>query len=188
VTDYGAARDAVAAGATVVQLRLKGVPTSEVIERGAGFSALPAMFVVNDDVEAAVALAAAAVHLGDDDPGWERAVAAGLLVGVSASTPHAARVAERRGAAYVGCGPVWSTPSKPDAGAAIGIDGLRSVCGAVSLPVIAIGGIESRNAAACITAGAAGVAVLRASREAGDVRAEVDRALAQMAASSGSRR
>ena len=63
---------AVAAGATVVQLRVKG-PTDEIVERGAGFAELGVTFVVNDDVDAALALGAEGVHLGQDDPGASRA-------------------------------------------------------------------------------------------------------------------
>jgi len=66
VTDLDTARQAVAAGATVVQLRVKA-PTAQVVERGRGFRELDATFVVNDDVEAAIALGADGVHLGQGD-------------------------------------------------------------------------------------------------------------------------
>jgi thiamine-phosphate pyrophosphorylase len=85
-------------------------------------------------------------------------------------------VAEFSGATYVGAGPIWETPSKPDAAAAIGLDGLRDVCLSVSIPVVAIGGIDSSNAADCIRAGAAGVAVIRAVAEIESLREAVDAA------------
>jgi thiamine-phosphate pyrophosphorylase len=157
-------------GATVVQLRLKGLPTEEVVECGRPFRELPATFVVNDDVEAALRLEADGVHLGRDDRGAERALEAGLLLGLSAASVGEAADAEARGAAYVGAGPVWATPSKPDADPAIGLDGLRAICSAVSIPVVAIGGIDASNARACIEAGAAGVAVIRAARDAAAIR------------------
>ena len=72
VADLETARRAVAAGATVVQLRVKA-PTAEVVARGEGFADLGVTFVVNDDVDAAVALGADGVHLGQDDPGAEQA-------------------------------------------------------------------------------------------------------------------
>jgi len=168
VGDFRAAVIAVEGGATVVQLRLKGASTEEVVEVGRPFRGLPVIFVVNDDVEAALELRADGVHLGRTDPGAERALEHGLMLGTSAASADEARDGERVGAAYVGAGPIWPTPTKPDADPAIGLDGLRKVCEAVSIPVVAIGGIDASNAADCIAAGAAGVAVVRA---AGDMRA-----------------
>jgi len=172
VADLATARLAVAAGATVVQLRVKA-PTEVVIERGYGFRALAVTFVVNDDVEAAIALKADGVHLGQGDPGAERARAAGLLLGRSVSTVEQALEAD---ADYLGAGPIWETPSKADADPAIGLGGLRAICdavqlnavqlNAVQLPVVAIGGIDVSNASECIRAGAAGVAVIRAAKDA----------------------
>ena len=162
VQDLAAARLAVEGGATVVQLRRKGAPTDELVQVGAGLGDLGATFVVNDDVEAAIRLGADGVHLGQTDEGAEAALAAGLLLGLSASTRREGAVAEFRGAAYVGAGPVWATPSKPDAAQPIGLQGLEEICQSVSVPVIAIGGVTAANAADCIRAGAAGVAVIRA--------------------------
>ncbi len=166
VSDFEAAVSAVEGGATVIQLRLKGAPTGDVIETGRPFVDLPATFVVNDDVEAALALGADGVHLGREDPGAERAVEQGLMLGTSASGVEEARAGEQLGAAYIGAGPVWATPSKQDADPPIGLDGLREICQAVSIPVVAIGGIDATNAADCIAAGAAGVAVVRAAADA----------------------
>ena len=169
VTDFEAALRAVEGGATVIQLRLKGASTGDVIQTGRAFLDLPATFVVNDDVEAALALGADGVHLGRDDAGAERAVEQGLMLGTSASSVEEARAGERRGAAYIGAGPVWATPSKPDADPPIGLGGLREICEAVSVPVIAIGGVDAANAGDCIEAGAAGVAVVRAAADARSV-------------------
>jgi thiamine-phosphate pyrophosphorylase len=177
VEDIETARAAVAGGATVVQLRLKGVPTRDVVERGRAFRDLPVTLVVNDDVEAAVELGADGVHLGRSDPGAPHALAAGLLLGASAASVEEAEDAERVGAAYIGAGPVWATPSKPDADPAIGLDALRAISEAVSIPVVAIGGVDAGNAAACIHAGASGVAVIRAARDAAALRRAVDEAL-----------
>jgi thiamine-phosphate pyrophosphorylase len=166
VTDFEAAVRAVGGGATVIQLRLKGAPTVDVIETGRPFRDLPATFVVNDDIEAALALGADGVHLGRGDPGAERAVEQGLMLGISASSVEEAIAGERLGAAYIGAGPVRTTPSKPDADPPIGLDGLREICEAVSVPVVAIGGVDAANAGDCIDAGAAGVAAVRAAADA----------------------
>jgi len=173
VADLETARLAVAAGATVVQLRVKG-PTDEVVARGAGFKELGVTFVVNDDVDAALALGADGVHLGQSDAGAERARAAGLLLGRSAATLPQAVTAR---ADYIGAGPVWPTPSKSDADPPIGLGGLAAICRAVRVPVVAIGGVDASNAATCIRAGAAGVAVVRAATDPG-LRRAVEEALA----------
>lgn len=133
-------------------------------------------FVVNDDVEAAIRLEADGVHLGAQDGGAGEALEAGLLLGRSAAGVEEALAAEREGAHYLGAGPVWETPSKPDADPPIGLDGLTRVCSAVSLPVVAIGGVDPDNAGSCLDAGASGVAVVRAAREARAVREAIERA------------
>ena len=178
VEDAETARVAVDGGATVVQLRLKGRPTDEVVAVGRELADLPVMLVVDDDVEAALRLGADGVHLGRDDDGAERARAAGLVLGLSAASAAEAVDCERRGATYVGAGPVWATPSKPDADPPIGLAGLREIASAVSIPVVAIGGVDVSNVADCIRAGAAGVAVIRAARDAVALRARIDEALA----------
>jgi thiamine-phosphate pyrophosphorylase len=175
VSDLDTATKAIDGGASVIQLRLKGASTEEVIGRGAPFRLLctekGVTFVVNDDVQAALALLADGVHLGQDDEGVELALEAGLLLGRSATTAEEAKLAEDEGASYIGAGPVWSTPSKPDATTPIGLDGLRAISEAVRIPVIAIGGIDASNVRACIDAGAFGVAVVRAAADSGELSA-----------------
>jgi thiamine-phosphate pyrophosphorylase len=180
VDELETARIAIAGGATVVQWRLKDVPRVDVVERGRATRSLCARhgipFIVNDDVEAALMLGADGVHLGRDDKGVETARQHGLMLGLSATSLEEAREADGR-ADYIGAGPVWATPSKPDADQRIGLDGLGGICADVSTPVVAIGGIDVGNAADCIRAGAAGVAVIRAAREAEAVRRAIDAAL-----------
>jgi thiamine-phosphate pyrophosphorylase len=173
VDDLETARRAIVAGATVLQLRVKG-PTAAVVRRGQGFRALGTTFIVNDDVDAALDLGADGVHLGQSDPGAERARARGLLLGRSAVTFDQAVAAD---ADYLGVGPVWTTPSKADADPPLGVAELARICRAVAVPVIAIGGIDPSNAGDCIRAGAAGVAVIRAATDPG-LREAVDEAFA----------
>jgi len=172
VAELETAQRAVAAGATVVQLRVKS-GTDEVVVCGRGFGGLGVTFVVNDDVEAAVRLGADGVHLGARDAGAERARAEGLLLGRSAATLDQAVGVD---ADYLGVGPVWETPSKADADPAIGLERLAEIARAVPVPVIAIGGVDAANAGACIRAGAAGVAVIRAATDPA-LREAVDEAL-----------
>jgi len=181
VSDLETAAAAIDGGATVVQLRLKELPTEQIVELGQPVRRLcwerDVTFVVNDDVDAALELDADGVHLGRHDSGAGLALRHGLLLGMSAADVEEAAAAERAEAAYIGAGPVWTTPTKPDAGPPIGLDGLRTICEAVSIHVIAIGGIDATNAASCIEAGARGVAVVRGARDAAAIRAAVDAAL-----------
>jgi thiamine-phosphate pyrophosphorylase len=172
------AERAVAAGATVIQLRLKDVGTVARAEMGRRLRHLPAILVINDDVEAALRCGADGVHLGQTDRGADRAMAEGLLLGISVSDVEEAEEAQGLGPAYLGAGPVWATPSKIDAAAPIGLEGLAAICAVVHLPVVAIGGVDAANAASCVAAGASGVAVVRAAADAARVRSAVDEALA----------
>jgi thiamine-phosphate pyrophosphorylase len=173
VEDVDTARRAIEAGATVIQLRLKA-PTADVVARGRDLRGLGTTFVVNDDVDAALELGADGVHLGQSDEGAERARQRGLLLGRSATSYDEAVAAE---ADYLGVGPIWETPSKNDATPPLGLEELARICAAVTVPVVAIGGIDASNAAACVAAGAAGVAVIRAASDPA-LRKAVDEALA----------
>jgi thiamine-phosphate diphosphorylase len=172
VEDHETAQRAIVAGSTVVQLRVKA-PTEQVVVAGRRFRALGTTFIVNDDVDAALELGADGVHLGQSDEGAARARARGLVLGRSATTFEEAVAAD---ADYLGVGPIWPTPSKADAASPLGLAELVRICRAVGVPVIAIGGVDASNAGDCIRAGAAGVAVIRASTDPG-VRESVDEAL-----------
>jgi len=179
VDDLRVARRAIDGGATHVQLRLKNLTTAELIAQGRPFRDLCASsgvtFVVNDDVDAAVALEANGLHLGREDDGFERAREAGLIVGLSAQTVEEAVAADNEHPDYLGAGPVWATPVKPGV-PALGLDGLAHLCESVASPVVAIGGIDATKAALCIDAGAVGVAVVRASTDTAAVRTALERA------------
>ena len=115
------------------------------------------------------------MHLGADDLSLQaaRQVAADrLLIGASASTPDSARAAIESGADYIGCGPAFATPLKPQK-AVIGPGGVAAVTSRVdpSLPVFAIGGIDASNIAQLIAAGVRRACVVRAVGEAADPEA-----------------
>jgi thiamine-phosphate pyrophosphorylase len=179
VDELETARAAAAGGATVIQLRLKGLSTSELVERGRPFrdvcSRYGASFVVNDDVDAAIELGADGVHLGREDDGIEDARRAALLLGLSAQTVEEGLAVAQERPDYIGAGPIWPTPTKPTE-TVLGLGGLRSLSDAVDVPVVAIGGIDASNARTCMDAGAAGVAVVRAAAAAAAVRAALERA------------
>jgi thiamine-phosphate pyrophosphorylase len=162
-------RAAIRGGASVVQLREKTATTREMVELGQALGEItrPAgvPLIVNDRLDVALAIAAEGVHVGHDDMPVglaRRLIGPDLLLGASPETLSEARQMERDGADYLGVGDVYGTPSKSDAGTPIGVDGLTEVIRAVSIPVVAIGGITLENAGAVIQAGAAGVAVISA--------------------------
>jgi len=174
---------AIEGGATVVQLREKGVTTREWLRVGAQVLAVcrehGVPFIVNDRVDVALALDADGVHLGPDD--MPVALARRLLgphkiIGASAGTPEEARQAAEEGADYIGIGAVFATGSKDDAGEPIGLEGLRRVREAApGLAAVAIAGVTADNAADAVAAGADGVAVISAVFGAGDPRAAAAR-------------
>ena len=114
VADLATAQRAAAGGATIIQLRCKEAATGDVVALGGQVRYLGPELVINDDVEAAIALGVT-VHLGQSDEGLERAQGAGIPFGLSVSTVTEALRAQSRGARYIGAGPVWATPSKLDA-------------------------------------------------------------------------
>ena len=169
-------REALAAGAPTIQLRLKGATARELLE--AAHTLLPivrsagALFIVNDRLDVALAAGADGVHLGPDDPpvmdartvaaDTVRAVAEAFIVGYSADTTDGATRAEAEGADYLGVGAVYATANKSDVGEVIGLEGLRRVVKAVSIPVVAIGGITPERARAVAETGACGSAIIGA--------------------------
>ena len=183
-------RQALRGGATAIQLRDKEGEDRDFLATAEDIAALcdraRALFFVNDRVDVA-RLAGGGCHLGPDDLGIPEArglLSSPALLGFSAGTPAEAMAAAEAGADYLGVGPIFATSSKEDAGEPLGVDGLAKIVAATSLPVVAIGGIHAGNATACITAGACGVAVIRAVVAAATVapaaralRRAVDRAL-----------
>jgi thiamine-phosphate pyrophosphorylase len=140
------------AGARVIQLRNKTLDddsfrrmAKEMLARTRGHA--DAVLIINDRVDIALEIGADGVHVGqqDEDLGQViRRVPAEMIVGVSARYPDLALVAQRMGATYVGAGSVAATSTKPDA-EVIGLEGLSAVVAAVSIPVVAIGGIAKQN-------------------------------------------
>ena len=168
-------RAAVAGGVTVVQLREKAARTRDflalALELKALLDPLGVPLIINDRLDVALAAGAFGVHVGQDDLPCEiarRLVGDAMALGVSVSTPAEAREAEAAGADYLGVSPVFPTPTKDDAPAATGLDGLAAIRAASVLPLVAIGGLSATNAAEVVAAGADGVAVVSAIMAADD--------------------
>lgn len=163
------AERAIAGGADVIQLRDKQCDYGRLVRIGRKIARIArdagVLFIVNDRLDVAIACGADGVHLGQDDmrPDVARQIAPpGFIIGVSAGNVAEALLAEQQGADYVALSPTFDTASKYDAGPGHGILGLRKMRAAVSIPVIAIGGINRQNAAEVIRAGADGIAVISA--------------------------
>jgi len=172
----GAAADA---GVDWIQIREKGLSgkdcsslTREALQRAKKSSArkaAPTRILVNDRLDVAISQGAGGVHLGENSlPLAEakrlvenRGERKDFLIGVSCHSLEAVRAAASGGADYLFFGPVFATPSKAAFGAPQGLARLAEVCRAVSIPVLAIGGITLENAADCVAAGASGIAAVR---------------------------
>ena len=130
-----------------------------------------APLIVNDDVEAALLAGADGVHVGQGDAACAEARAAlgpDAVVGVSVQTAAQALAAQKAGADYLGAGAVFGTPTKTDA-VVTGVDGLSVICAAVTIPVVAIGGLNARTLPALADSGADGAAVVSALFAAEDI-------------------
>jgi thiamine-phosphate pyrophosphorylase len=165
----GIAQQAACGGADAIQLRDKTCSPRELLRAARELRAITqksgTLFIVNDRLDVAMASGADGVHFGQDDmrPGTARQLAPeGFIIGVSVGTLEEALQAVQEGADYLALSPTFSTASKDDAGPGHGLDRLREIRRAVSIPVIAIGGINRQNAGDVIAAGADGIAVISA--------------------------
>lgn len=189
-TNVEVVREAVAGGVTCVQLREKQAETREFIQEARSLLGvlrpLGVPLIINDRVDVALSAGVDGVHLGQQDMALEEArqmAPPPWIIGVSAESVEDAVRAEKGGADYIGVSPVFATPTKTDTAPPLGLEGLRAVRAAVSLPLVAIGGINVRNVREVIRAGADGLAVVSAivSAEfprlaAADLRQEIDAA------------
>lgn len=165
-------RQALAGGVTTVQLRDHEATSRELLDTARRLRDLTTdagvPFIVDDRLDVALAVGADGVHLGQSDlhPVDARRVAGhDLIIGHSVSCiDEIEAVGEwpEGTVDYLGVGPVFATPTKPDAAAPLGIDGVREVLYDADLPAVAIGGIKDIHVAPLRDAGAAGVAVVSA--------------------------
>lgn len=161
--------EALAGGAPCVQLRDKGRSIRESLPLARALreetNRAGALFFVNDRLDLALAVEADGVHLGPDDLPLDavaRIRPPGFLLGYSTDDPEDAARAQAHGASYIGCGTVFPTASKADAGEVIGLEGLRRVVQSVDIPVVGIGGVHFGRAPQVARSGAAGAAVIGA--------------------------
>ncbi len=172
----GADLEAVAAaaaegGTTLVQLREKGADLRRLVELARALKTVlrphGVPLVINDSAEAVLAADADGLHVGQDDmPVLAARLAIGRrrILGASAGDKQEAEAIDLDAVDYLGVGPVYGSPSKADAGAPIGPEGIWHLRGHLGapIPLVGIGGITVETAAACVKAGADGVAVVSA--------------------------
>lgn len=175
-TLYEQAEEALIGGATFVQLREKQLDEEQFLKEAKALKELcrryRVPFVINDNVEIALAMDADGVHVGQSDmeAGDVRAMLGpDKIIGVSAQTVEQAVLAQKRGADYLGVGAVFPTGSKDDA-EDVSLDTLRAICRAVTIPVVAIGGISAGNIGLLSGTGICGVAVISALFAQPDIR------------------
>ncbi|KXS44941.1 MAG: thiamine-phosphate pyrophosphorylase [Methanolobus sp. T82-4] len=151
---------AVAAGCRIVQYREKSGTTKDMILEASQIKKLcgnEAIFLVNDRIDVALAVDADGVHIGQDDMPIDIArqlLGPDKIIGLTVHDLDEAMEAERKSADYVGLSPIFDTSTKKDAGNGIGPESIRAVKDAISIPVIAIGGIDKENCVSVVRGGA----------------------------------
>ncbi len=168
--------EALKGGATMLQLREKELPYEEFLAEAFEIKALCAKycvpFIINDSVEIALACDADGIHIGQSDMEALKVrekLGPDKIIGVSAQTVEQAVLAEESGADYLGVGAVFTTSTKKDADF-VPYDMLKAICSAVSIPVVAIGGIYADNIEKLAGAGINGVALVSAIFAERDIR------------------
>ena len=165
-------------GVTFVQIREKKIPFEEFVTLGKEIKKVTdkyhVPYVINDDVDVALACGADGVHVGQQDmeaSNVRKKIGNDMILGVSAQTVQQALLAEKKGADYLGVGAVFSTSTKSDADA-VTYEILKAICNAVSIPVVAIGGISKETIMKLKGSGIDGVAVVSAIFAQEDILAE----------------
>ena len=167
-TLYQQVEKALKGGATFIQLREKHLDDAAFLEEAVELKELCHRYhvplVINDNVEIALKMDADGVHVGQSDMeagNVREKLGPDKIIGVSAQTVEQAVLAEQRGADYLGVGAVFPTGSKDDADD-VSHETLKAICEAVSIPVIAIGGISRNNVMELAGSGICGIAVISA--------------------------
>jgi len=168
-------REALEGGATSIQLRIKNASTREMIKIGKKIRELTkeydALYFVDDRLDVALVTNADGVQLGSEDMpiSLAREIAPNLIIGASVYSLEEALQAEKERADYLGAGSVFPTPTKAGV-RVIGVEGLRKIVKSVKIPVVAIGGINHKNARDVLKTGVDGIAIISAIMGAEDVK------------------
>jgi thiamine-phosphate pyrophosphorylase len=160
---------AIAGGATLIQLRDKKAGTEGLIRVGRelmrAMEGTNVPLIVNDDIDATIAIGAHGLHVGQDDLPSQIArdrLGPDKIIGLSIESEDVAQKVDHSIVDYVGIGPIFATATKPDHKPAIGFDGLEKLVRMVGLPSVAIGGLKGEHALPALESGADGIAVVSA--------------------------
>ncbi len=160
--------DALCGGVDIIQLRSKSLLDNELYRLAVKIQKMTAkqkkLFIINDRIDLAMAAGADGVHLGQDDLPIQAArkiTGKEKIIGISTHSVEQAVRAEKNGADYIGFGPIFGTPTKPDY-QPIGLRSIHTVSQRVKIPFVCIGGINRLNAKQVVGAGAKRIAVVRA--------------------------
>ena len=172
---YEQVKEALENGVTCVQLREKELNESDFLKEAKQISTLckehKVPFIVNDNVNIAIACKADGIHIGQEDmelTNVRKLVGEDMIIGVSAHTVEEAIKAQEGGADYIGIGAVFATSTKTDVDV-LSFETLKSICEAVDIPTVAIGGIKKDNICKLKGSGIDGVAVVSAIFAAKDI-------------------
>ena len=167
--------DAIRGGVTCVQLREKNATAKDFLHTAQQLRPLLEKhripFIINDRIDIALAANADGIHIGQSDiplPDAKK-IFPDKIIGITIHSAEQAVLAEKEGATYVAVSPVFDTPTKTDTPPGLGLEGVSRIRKSVSIPVVAIGGIQLNNAAEILQAGADGLAVVSALVSAPDI-------------------
>ncbi|CAB1251096.1 thiamine phosphate synthase [Clostridium sp. WLY-B-L2] len=173
-----AVEDAISGGVTLVQLREKNISTREFyklalkIKEVTDYYKVP--FIINDRLDIAQAVDADGVHLGQSDMplvAARKILGRDKIIGISAGTVEEAVDAQKNSADYIGIGTIFFTGTKKDIDTPIGIEGLRKIYNSISIPAVAIGGINEQNFKDVLSTGVDGISVISAILGKNDIKA-----------------
>jgi len=173
-------KNALAAGVKVVQYRDKNSDTRRMYTEALRLKSIckKITFLINDRLDICLAVNADGVHIGDEDLSIKTArkiLGKKKIIGLTVHSAREAKEAEKSGADYIGVSPIFSTATKGDAGKPVGTKIIKAISRAVSIPIIAIGGINLSNAQEVIASGADGLCAISAVLTKPDVQREIKR-------------
>lgn len=170
--------EALQGGADLIQLRDKKSSKKVILEKARKLRELTRKydvpFIVNDDIDIALAVGADGIHLGQDDlplPEARKIVGNEMIIGISTHSIEQAREAEKNGADYIGVGPIFATNSKEDVVDPVTTSYLKEVVREITIPFVAIGGIKLHNVDDVLDAGGTSISVISEVVGSNDVKA-----------------
>lgn len=173
-------KNAVASGVKIIQYRNKDASTKQMYEEALKLKSIckDIIFLINDRLDIALSVGADGLHLGSDDLPYKaarRLLGKNKIIGLTVHSVREAIEAQKLGADYIGVAPIFATRTKTDAGKPKGVRLIKEIRKRVSIPIIAIGGINLSSAREVIAAGADGLCAISAVVGKPDVKKEIEK-------------